>query len=89
MACSPWFGQSRPKWLGPLQFDAYPAHLEGSAPADYGFDPLQLSAASHDFDRCLTAAYLCAARSALILSWDCLVTFGTLDMQRVSPAMVL
>eukprot|EP00891_Asterochloris_glomerata_P003407 jgi/Astpho2/3407/Aster-04740 len=50
---SPWFGRNRPKWLGPLQFDAYPTHLEGSAPADYGFDPLKLSAAPQDFDRYL------------------------------------
>ena len=35
---SRWYGAERPKWLGPLPF-AYPEHLTGDAPGDYGFDP--------------------------------------------------
>ncbi|GMH04989.1 hypothetical protein Nepgr_006829 [Nepenthes gracilis] len=32
-----WYGEDRPKWLGPIPFD-YPAHLTGQLPGDYGFD---------------------------------------------------
>ncbi|GAB4837615.1 Chlorophyll a-b binding protein 7, chloroplastic [Ancistrocladus abbreviatus] len=34
---SRWYGEERPRWLGPIPFD-YPAHLTGQLPGDYGFD---------------------------------------------------
>eukprot|EP00271_Cylindrocystis_brebissonii_P005384 TRINITY_DN17397_c0_g1_i1.p1 TRINITY_DN17397_c0_g1~~TRINITY_DN17397_c0_g1_i1.p1 ORF type:complete len:327 (-),score=67.09 TRINITY_DN17397_c0_g1_i1:450-1430(-) len=39
---SPWYGLQRPKWLGPVSY-AYPPHLTGEAPGDYGYDPLELA----------------------------------------------
>ncbi|KAI3428160.1 hypothetical protein D9Q98_006543 [Chlorella vulgaris] len=38
---SPWFGNGRPLWLGPLSQQP-PAHLSGELPGDYGFDPAGL-----------------------------------------------
>lgn len=32
-----WYGDDRPRWLGPIPFD-YPDHLTGELPGDYGFD---------------------------------------------------
>ncbi|KAF6149541.1 hypothetical protein GIB67_003689 [Kingdonia uniflora] len=32
-----WFGEERPRWLGPIPYD-YPVHLTGELPGDYGFD---------------------------------------------------
>ncbi|XP_074263983.1 chlorophyll a-b binding protein 7, chloroplastic isoform X2 [Silene latifolia] len=34
---SRWYGENRPRWLGPLPFE-YPSHLRGQLPGDYGFD---------------------------------------------------
>ncbi|KAL8129956.1 hypothetical protein V2J09_019111 [Rumex salicifolius] len=34
---SRWYGEERPRWLGPISFD-YPSHLNGQLPGDYGFD---------------------------------------------------
>lgn len=50
VSCSPWFGDQRPKWLGPLSF-TYPRHLTGEAPGDYGYDPVVLSRDASAFDR--------------------------------------
>ncbi|KAK9819735.1 hypothetical protein WJX72_001743 [[Myrmecia] bisecta] len=47
---SPWYGPERPKWLGPVAFD-YPQHLQGEAPADYGFDVLGLGQDEQQFER--------------------------------------
>ncbi|KAL3678353.1 hypothetical protein R1sor_021309 [Riccia sorocarpa] len=47
---SMWFGDTRPKFLGPIRFD-YPDYLNGEAPGDYGFDVLQLGRESKDFDK--------------------------------------
>ena len=50
VTCSPWFGNERPKWLGPLSY-SYPQHLTGDAPGDYGYDPVALSSDAPAFDR--------------------------------------
>ncbi|EIE25389.1 putative chlorophyll a/b-binding protein [Coccomyxa subellipsoidea C-169] len=47
---SPWYGEERPKWLGPLSYD-YPAYLRGGAPGDYAYDPLQLAQDQDKFDQ--------------------------------------
>ncbi|KAM0014733.1 putative photosystem II [Helianthus debilis subsp. tardiflorus] len=37
-----WYGEERPRWLGPIPFD-YPSYLDGDLPGDYGFDIAGLS----------------------------------------------
>lgn len=37
-----WYGEGRPRWLGPIPFD-YPVFLTGELPGDYGFDVAGLS----------------------------------------------
>ncbi|KAK9740260.1 hypothetical protein RND81_03G023100 [Saponaria officinalis] len=39
---SRWYGENRPRWLGPLPFE-YPSHLRGQLPGDYGFDIAELA----------------------------------------------
>ncbi|KAK6939002.1 Chlorophyll A-B binding protein [Dillenia turbinata] len=34
---SMWYGENRPRWLGPIPYD-YPDYLTGLLPGDYGFD---------------------------------------------------
>lgn len=40
--CSLWYGEERPRWLGPIPYD-YPSYLSGDLPGDYGFDVAGLS----------------------------------------------
>ncbi|KAH7426710.1 hypothetical protein KP509_10G013700 [Ceratopteris richardii] len=47
---SVWYGENRPKWLGPISFK-YPEHLTGEAPGDYGFDILGLGQDTSDFNK--------------------------------------
>lgn len=49
-ADSRWYGPQRPKWLGPIAAD-YPAHLQGEAPADYGYDVASLGTEPKAFER--------------------------------------
>ncbi|KAK1406683.1 hypothetical protein QVD17_42208 [Tagetes erecta] len=37
-----WYGENRPRWLGPIPFQ-YPTYLDGQLPGDYGFDIAGLS----------------------------------------------
>ncbi|GAB2210390.1 hypothetical protein Droror1_Dr00015656 [Drosera rotundifolia] len=45
-----WYGEQRPRWLGPLPFD-YPEHLDGQLPGDYGFDLAELGKDSFALQR--------------------------------------
>lgn len=47
-----WYGEGRPKVYGPLPV-AYPSHLVGELPGDYGFDPLGLAVDPVQRDRYL------------------------------------
>ena len=69
-AASPWFGPSRPQWLGPLGGAA--PHLAGAAAGDYGFDPLGFGSEPEAFDRNLEAELL-HARWAMLAAVGCLV----------------
>lgn len=37
-----WYGEKRPRWLGPIPYD-YPPYMTGELPGDYGFDVAGLS----------------------------------------------
>ncbi|KAF4388553.1 hypothetical protein F8388_012530 [Cannabis sativa] len=69
-----WYGEERPRWLGPIPYD-YPHYLTGELPGDYGFDIAGLSKDPLAFQKYFNFEIL-HARWAMLAALDTLDYLG-------------
>ncbi|KAE8726940.1 Chlorophyll a-b binding protein E [Hibiscus syriacus] len=76
-----WYGEDRPRWLGPIPYD-YPEYLTGELPGDYGFDIAGLGKDPVDFHKYFNFEIL-HARWAMLAALGVVVP-EILDMLSIS-----